>query len=61
MGWKQNRFDQSEYKKRLEGIRDKIANFRDQMIAEELKKMEHLKNVITKANEHKATKNGMDT
>lgn len=62
MTWKPMNGD-SEYKKRLERIRDKLAEFRDAYVEAELKKMEHLKNTMDRVNEHKAkaATNGMDT
>lgn len=61
MGWKQNNFNDCEYKIRLENIRNKMIEFRDALIVEELKKIEHLKNTIDRMNKHKAKKNDLDT
>lgn len=54
MGWKQNNFANCEYKKRLEQVRDKIVEVRDAYVQEEIKKLEHLKDTIEKANAHRA-------
>lgn len=53
MGWKQNNFGNCEYKRRLEQIRDRIVAVRDAYVEEEVKKLEHLKNTIVKAQARK--------
>lgn len=62
MSWKPLNLRDSEYKKRVESLRDKMIQIRDTMLAEEKKKLDHLADVMIRVNEHKERqKNVVDT